>query len=282
MIVELSLEFIYDTNTALSPIPNSLVELAIANENPIYGDPCPYTGSQAATVCGGWTSAFGGSSNEIQFNPPAGGLLGERASQVGVKLAHIHPFTGNVIGLYSNVFGVCKSDVDVYCLDDNDCPGNNDVCESKALTGSVTATILDALGNVLYKEKQDVEFQQVPQYNVYAVNLGLTEQVEVVESVDYYQCVEPDTIVDTTDKVPGALFSSAAPYAPRFILFPPQDTDVLDKKKVKVPKEEKTLAMEIQPDGTSSAKSQKRGIWLGRTNPTSRGRWYNRRYGRAE
>jgi hypothetical protein len=48
---------------------------------------------------------------------------------------------------------------------------NNDVCESKALTGSVTGTVLDVL-KCPHKEKQDVNFQQVPQkINVYAVNL---------------------------------------------------------------------------------------------------------------
>jgi hypothetical protein len=252
LIVELSPEFIYDTNTALSPIPNSLVDLAIASENPIFGDPCPYNGAQAATVCGGWTSAFGGSSNEIQFIPPVWGLIGERASQVGIKLAHIHPFPGNATGLYRNVFGVCRSDTNVYCLDSDDCLENKDVCDLTALPGSVTATVLDALGNVVYKEKQVVEFQQLSQYNVYAVNLGLTEQMEVVESIDYYECVEPDTTVDTKDKVPGEIFSSGGPYAPRFMLFPPQDIAVLSKKKVKPAKEENTLTIEIQAQSSSS------------------------------
>jgi hypothetical protein len=56
--VEFSAGFIYDTETALSPTPNVLVDLGVSSENQIFGDSCPYTGAQAATVCGGWTSAL--------------------------------------------------------------------------------------------------------------------------------------------------------------------------------------------------------------------------------
>jgi hypothetical protein len=66
----------------------------------------------------------------------------------------------------------------------------------------------------------------------------LTEQFEVVESVDYQQCVDPDTTVDNVDKV-----------SPRFLLYSPQDTGILDKKKPKNPKEARNLSLEIQPNG---------------------------------
>jgi hypothetical protein len=61
------------------------------------------------------------------------------------------------------------------------------------------------------------------------VNLGLKEQVEVVESVIYYYpCVASDT---RTLKVMGELISSADRMTPgKFLLFPPQDIAFLDKK----------------------------------------------------
>jgi hypothetical protein len=215
LVLELSPEFVY--NEGVIPFPNTLIELGVAPGNPIVGNPCKE--GVSSVVCGKWDARFGNNTHQIEIIPQdSGGLIGRRATEIGVKFVHIHPILGTSNSLYHNAKGLCNSDGKTFCLHSSDCPNNGD-CMVAALSGYVTATILDRNGNIVHQATRPVPFEQEsPQYTIHASNWGMTSNTELFESVSG-QHVAPTSVMDHFYKPESGNFSGGGPYAARFILF---------------------------------------------------------------
>jgi hypothetical protein len=108
LILDLGPEFVHDATANLQPIPDSLVGLALAVDNDLFGNVCPYSvGSlQGGIACANCNAEFGTSNQQILIIlQDAVGLMGQRAAEVGVKLARIHPIINTSSGLYRNAKG---------------------------------------------------------------------------------------------------------------------------------------------------------------------------------
>jgi hypothetical protein len=217
----------------LVPRENLLVELGTAMGNPIVGGASCYDrlDDAAVLVCGNWTASFGDNRNQIVYSPNSPvGLEGNRATEIGVKFAHIHPSLATPFEstLYHNANGTCVTldgFLPQFCRFDDDCPANADCQITFFLQASITATVYDIDNQILQKATQSLTFRQAPVYAVYSTNVGLFSNQELFESVDY-QYVEPNTLCRNTSIANSReAFSSAAPYAPRFIMFGQAYTD---------------------------------------------------------
>jgi hypothetical protein len=225
LILDLGPEFLYDTAANLQPTPDSLVGLAAAVDNNLFGNVCPYTAEsiQGGIACANWKAEFGTSNQQILIIPQDnGGLTGQRAAETGVKLARIHPMINTSSGLYRNARGKCSRSSGVFCVSDTDCSSGG-ACMEQTLTASITATVLDGSGNIVHKATQSVEFLQQARFSVFATNSGLANDMEVNESVDFQRAL-PGERCENFGK-PNDLFSSGLTYAPRFIIFAPKSRD---------------------------------------------------------
>jgi hypothetical protein len=86
LVLDMGPEFIYDTAANLQPIPNDLVGLALAVDNELYGNVCPYPveSLQGGISCANWETEFGTSNQQILIIPQDdAGLTGQRAAEVG-------------------------------------------------------------------------------------------------------------------------------------------------------------------------------------------------------
>ena len=185
-----------------------------------------------STACGSFIPSLGSSNNEVEFflvdtaTCLVGDLLG---NQVVLKTASIGPAIGTAVGLYRNYAGICKNNP-VKCFNDDPCTGGGNICEEATppLPAAVTATVLDANGEIRFKAKQSVTFEPA-KHSAYAVDLGLTEHVKVIDSIVHHQFVQVGDTVDVLDYVAPLLGLGAAPnsnlYAPRFIFYPEQPAD---------------------------------------------------------
>lgn len=92
LVINLSPHFLYNQLLGLPPIPDTFVELGLAQGNLIFGN----DGSRGACfdrdvpdiVCGNWTSKFAANSTSQVIVQALGthGLVGTRAETVGVKV----------------------------------------------------------------------------------------------------------------------------------------------------------------------------------------------------
>ena len=226
LILDFGPEFVYDTAASLQPVPNNVVDLNSAVGNEIAGNTCPASPSslEGGIICADWEAEFGASNQQIIITPQSdSGLIGDRAEQVGVKLARIHPIINTSNGLYRNAKGVCSAPPDsyVFCVADSDCDGAT--CDEQAVIGSITATVLDSAGGVVQKASQSVEFAQAARFSIFPTNIGLSNDKEVVESVDFQRALPGDKCELFGKPDAGDLFSIGVPcYAPRFIIFAPK------------------------------------------------------------
>jgi hypothetical protein len=231
LILDLGPEFVYDAAENQQPTPDSLVGLAMAVDNNLFGNVCPYTAEslQGGIACANWNAEFGTSNQQILIIPQDdGGLTGQRAAETGVKLATIHPIINTSSGLYRNARGECSAPSGVFCVSDTDCSSEG-TCIEQTLTASITATVIDGSGNIVHKATQSVEFMQQVEFmqharfSIFATNSGLANDMEVNESVDFQRAL-PGERCENFGK-PNDLFSSGLTYAPRFIIFAPKSSD---------------------------------------------------------
>lgn len=104
LILDFGPEFIYNQREARQPDANILVDLGVAENNFIYGSPCPYKyvgneGAAPTTIdeetrirrkamsCGQWTAAFGSSKNQIVIRgSEEQGFQSTRMKEIGIKV----------------------------------------------------------------------------------------------------------------------------------------------------------------------------------------------------
>ena len=206
------------------------VELGLAPGNPLIGGESCATRSDvnAEVVCANFDVTVGSHPRQLVVTPrDPTGLTGARATEVGFKFAHIHPElrTDEIRTVFYNANGVCdnvEGEV-TYCVNSDHCPGFS-ICVPQRLIASVTVTIFDSETNTVYKGKRDVVFSQEAGYSIASFNGGLTSNQEVAETVDF-QRVPIGSVCSAVSRPSGTLFSEGGPYAPRFILFPPNEAD---------------------------------------------------------
>lgn len=91
---------------------------------------------------------------------------------------------------------------------------------SVQVKGSVKATVVDGSGNILYRGQQKVDFESSATHQVFATNMGLTRDEEIVESIDYQRIQVAQQAIHVSREQADLLVASG-PYAPRFVLFTP-------------------------------------------------------------
>jgi hypothetical protein len=255
LVVDFGPHFLHDTVEARVPVPNQIVELGLAMGNALLGgDPCSFQQDEpdrANVVCSGWTAEFGNSTNQIVYLAGPEGLGGDRGRLIGAKFAHIHPQIGTDSGLYHNANGTCSSTVAidattgpgaVYCRFNTECK-TDESCLPTPITATITATVVDSVGDIVHKAIRSVDFAPEPRFAVVPTNAGLFVYRELAETVDF-QHVFPNALCENLVRS-DELFSSGSPYAPRFSLFGPQSSDLA------FPHPE-AAALEYQVDSTTT------------------------------
>ncbi len=202
--MEIELSDTFTRNTRINPDtgeeevvpinPNANVILTTGPQNPIIAQ------SGASVARGNWSVSDDGA-NVITITPNGGsgknGLEGERAKEIGVKVAHIRPNPRNPSGAPYQ---------------------NGDAGE----VGTIYMRIFDKNGKLKEAGFGDAVFQASVGRQIHNTNAGLrtrpggSPDAELIENVNF-QRVGPGTKLTNMQKtVP---FSAGLPYAPRFLLF---------------------------------------------------------------
>lgn len=206
MEIQLTGAFIINAGLELDPsgfLTNGHVILTTGPQNPIHGN------AGDSVQLGNWTATLtpnvpsGG--HLITITPDGGkgknGLEGDRAKEIGVKVAHVRPRAG--IAPFTN--GPAGS------------------------VGTIAVRIYDAggklkeagVGDVMFRSKDDVGPQvAITNNGVRTGGAGAPQPtMEVNENTNFQRVVVNTALVNTARLSGTSFFSESTPYAPRFILF---------------------------------------------------------------
>lgn len=148
---------------------------------------------------------------------------------INTKAIHIRPALGLLEDslLYRMPHKECtplKETTRHYCSEASDCERGSSCSnlDDAEILPSITLKVFDADRKLLHEVTHTAVMSRSPDYAIFSTNAGLVTHTDLIESVDWQEA--PAATVLEAALSPRDSFLSGAPYAPRFVLFIPNDS----------------------------------------------------------